>query len=480
MENVIDTSAEVDSGVTIDAADASNLGISDDAIMDKAYNASVAAEGNVEAEVEAEPVVATPAKEAVENKDVPVEKAVEPGTQVETEVDKEADEEDELVDATSVTVSSLRKTIEKSPELTKFMTANPAFRNQLFHSARRAERAALYDAVLQTPALAKEASEAAEKFYQRQEMFQSEDSEKFFQSMLQDSIERDAEGRIKLDNNGQPVNNGRFEQHMTHYRTQWFNSVVGFAQQMAQKGNVMQSPDGDISAEDITEAIKILELITNGKSGLTKNKEEAAELPEAVRAQIKELEARKANDLKAHDEAKKAFSGRVETEATKRLETDVKNLLAKRLPAGAAIGDYLKDKVIADTVASVTALASKNAAHQAVVRRATMYATKDDAGLETVLKLKQSFMKDLIGTELRKVLAAATPTVVAASKELNGKINAQRGKVEPRTSGGVNAPSRPDVANLGREIDAAARKAGKPLSDIELMSQVAEAAQKRG
>jgi hypothetical protein len=268
---------------------------------------------------------------------------------------------------------------------------------------------------------------------------------------------------------------------MGHYRGVWYGTVLQEAQRLAQSNQTFG--DG-ITGADVQEAVRILQILTEGKTTLTgpdgsaPAHETPAELPAEVKAQLKELETIKAGKVAEVKKSLETFSARISEAERTSLETDVKNLLAKRLPKDAALGEYLKDKIIADTVASVTAMAGKNAAHQNVRSRAIQNASKDDAGMASVLKLSQSFTKELIARELARILTSAAPSVVKQNAELKATVEAQARKKEARTSGGVSTPSRPDAMLTAKNAEALARKAGKQVSDEEIMDQVLASGQR--
>jgi hypothetical protein len=202
-------------------------------------------------------------------------------------------------------------------------------------------------------------------------------------------------------------------------------------------------------------------------------------LPPEVQAQLAELEKIKASQKANEGQSFDTFKTSIEDQSNTAIETDVRNLLAKRLPANAGFSDYMKDKIVSDTVAEVKKVAAANAAHQSVVARLTRSVNKDAAGIQKVVAQRQSFAREIIGRKLADVLSRATPGVVAQNRQTQQKVQAQVARREVQSSGGVSTPSRQDVRQVARDIDSNARKAGKPLSDLDFVDAVVASQQRQ-
>jgi hypothetical protein len=273
---------------------------------------------------------------------------------------------------------------------------------------------------------------------------------------------------------------------MTTYRHSWYDAVQQGAQHLLDSNQIVKDPAGglDISGEDALEAVRILQVMTEGKSSIPApgsapanalpptQRPAQAQLSPEVQAQLKELADLKSAATQTTGKNFESFQTQVDQKSRAAVEADVKNLLAKRLPANAAISDYTKEKIVSDTVNSITRSAKTNTAHQSILNRSIRNVSRDDAGVAKVVAIQQAYAKDLIGRELAKVLSKATQGIVAQNQATQQKVTAQVNRREAQTSGGVSSPTRPDARQAAREIDATAKKSGKVLSDLEFVDQV--------
>lgn len=466
---------------------APDAGLSDEAILDQAIAANSQGSGD-------EPDIQT---DAVDGED-PVDAALkdeESGAKddegAQGEPDNKPDAEHQNGDASkdgeapddeddftgNLTVHALNSRIAKDPALKAVIEKDPGFKNQLFHTARRADRADKYDELFQTPALAAETKAAADLEYAQRELYEGEDSEKFLQSLIGRSYERDEQGRVKLDANNQPISNGAYDRHMSFYRNAWYSNVEAAASNIPD-GTMINVGDNSYSKADIIEAVQILKAVTEGSSAKAEA-QPSKDLPKEVQDQLAELERLKASRKSEDAQSLETFKGNIETERQAALTASVKAMLATKLPKDNALTDYFKDKVVEDTVKRIQALADKNRAHQDVVSRAIKGASRNPEGVAKIVAIHNAYAKDLMARELAQVLSKAAPAVVAAAGAARSRVNQQTNRREVQASGGVSTPSRPDAKQLARTIDADARKSGKQLSDEEYLDRVI-AAQQRG
>lgn len=411
------------------------------------------------------------------------EPVVEPVAEVKPEVSAEAEE-----DLQNLSIAALNKRIATDPAFKAVMEKAPELRKQLFFNARLAERSNKYDDLFQTPALAQEIKATAEDHYKTQELYAAA-PDKFLQKLFYDSLEKDEAGNLKLGADNRPIDTGRYDQVMSTYRTAWYDSINGGVDRMASQGGAIQDPGGgpEITSEDAREALRIIQILTEGKSSIPAPGVKAAPaapsgtptLSAEVQAQLDELASIKSQRTSDATKTFSEFQEKAIGTARTAIETDVKNLLSKRLPAEAALSDYMKGKIIADTVSAIELASKANSAHQALLNRALRATTRDDAGIAKIVAMQQSYAKELLGRELSKVLSKATPGVVAQNRTLQTKVTNQVNRREVATSGGVSAPSRPDVRQAARDIDANARKSGKPLNDLDFVDAVVAAQTRR-
>jgi hypothetical protein len=399
-----------------------------------------------------------------------------------------------------LSIGQLNKALASTPELKAIFDKNPQLRAQFFYNARQAERSAKYDELFQTPAMAQEVKRAAESEFQFNDLFEKEPI-KALENLRARSFERNEDGSLKINpETGLPVDNGSYDRAMGAYRNAWYGAIESGVQQLAASGRSLADPSGGpaISHADLQEALRILQIATEGSSklpapnfgtsapasvpGQQQQPQAAAQraaLPPEVQAQLAELEKIKASQKANEGQSFDTFKTSIEDQSNTAIETDVRNLLAKRLPANAGFSDYMKDKIVSDTVAEVKKVAAANAAHQSVVARLTRSVNKDAAGIQKVVAQRQSFAREIIGRKLADVLSRATPGVVAQNRQTQQKVQAQVARREVQSSGGVSTPSRQDVRQVARDIDSNARKAGKPLSDLDFVDAVVASQQRQ-
>ncbi len=442
----------------VDTPVAPDANLSDEQFLDQAIEAAQKDEPAAEEPVkEQKEEIAQPAEEeekAPEKKEEPV-KPAEPAT-VEPEEVTALDVEGH------VTVKSLVERM-KDQAFKAILDKDPGFRNQLFYTARHAEKAAKYDEIFTTPELAKEAYTAAQEHYTFRELFEGDDPLKFLEKLATDSIARDEQGRFKIEN-GQPVSNGAYDRAMTAYRNSWYDHIEN---QLArfQEGALVA---GDISKEDVHEALNILKAVTEGKPQ-AKAETKAPELPKEVQEQLDELARLKGEQKAATDKSSGEFRSNMETKSEELIRGDVKAVLDARLPKDEAYGEYLREKIINDTTANIMALAKKSAPQQNVINTAIRFSKRDDESLAKVANMNRSYAKNILASELAKVLAKAGKPVLAQASATASKVSDQRKRVDVKGSAGVATPSRPDAGAIAARIQSDAMKQGKRLSDEQLL-----------
>lgn len=441
---------------TAASTDAGDESVTDDQTTDDVVNDAIADAEGEEVVADAEPAA----------------KADEVEEPVAAKPTDEADDDVEA-DATNLSVSSLKTKISKSPELKTLMDKDPTFRNQVFQTARRAERANQYDELFQTPALAKEIKDAAEDQYQTRQLFEGEDSTKFLQKLIFNSLERGEDGKVKLDEVGRPISTGAYERHMRVYRDNVWGSIDNVAKKVGDK--VVNGVSGD----EIREALRIVKMIVgDAQDGGEAAAESEDAMPTQWKAELDRLRKLE-SDVKATTTTSVAdFKSQVDTATHEMLVTDVKNLFAKRLPAGVAYSDYIKNVIVNDTVNEIEKMAKGNMAHQDVLSRGLRGAARTTDGVKKLVGIQQSFAKELIPRILAKVMTQATPGVVSQNATKHKTITAQNGRREVATSGGVSNPARPDAKLAAQTAIANAKKSGKPLSDMELVEAVVASQQR--
>lgn len=453
--------------------------VSDDALLDQTLdqihkNDEPAGDKTVDELVDAE-----------KDKEVPVEKPVVVDEQKGDESkngdaskddnkgDEPAAEEDEDFNAGDLSIAALNSRLAKDAAFKAVVDADPAFKRQLFYAARRAERSNQYDDLFHTPALAKESKAAADRAYEDAQLYEGEDSEKFFQSLRLKSVERDEQGRVKLDVNDRPIDSGAYDRHMTHYRNSWYSAIEDAAKNFPDD-HVFTVAGEQYPKADVLEALKILRAVTDGPKQGAAQATPSKDLPPEVQAQLAELDRIKASQKTTDAQSLETFRATVKTETEKAIEASVRGLMANVLPKDNALGDYFKDTIARDTVSAILELASKNRAHQDVVNRAIKNAQRNDEGAKKIVDITKAYAREFMSRELRKVLAKATPAVLAMANSTKDKVTEQKNRVDMKASGGVSTPSRPDAKALARTIDANARKQGKVLSDEDFLDQVVE------
>lgn len=449
----------MDRALAAKEAEAATDDVDDDSTADESVDDAVAAAKAKDAEESEEEAVEEPAEAEAEAEKASKD-AAEEAKADENKAKDEPTEDEEF--SPSLSVHALQTRIAKTPELKALVEKDPKFRNALFHTARQADKAAKYDDIFQTPALASEAAKAAEGFYELRNLYEGEDSIKFLQRLVFDSFEKDEAGNVKLDELSRPVSNGAYERHMGKYREVWFNDVVARAKSFAD-GTVFFD---DISKEDILEAVRIVQAVTEGKpgAGAPANK---APVSKEIQDQLDELARIKAERATASTQSAAEFDKNVDVATKDAIETDLKNLLAKRLPKDSALTDYFKDKIISDAAQSILSLAEKNKAHQNVLKIAKKNSTRDAAGVTKITNIQKAFAKELYGRELTRVLTQATPGVVTTATAARERIANQKNRPEVKANGGVGSPSLPaSPLATAKAIEADFKAKGKRPSAV--------------
>lgn len=382
----------------------------------------------------------------------------------------------------NLSVNNLNKHISTSPELKAALDKDPTLRKQLFYTARRAARANEYDELFQTPALAKETKTAADERFEFRQLFESdvpEDSTKFWQRLLFDSLQKNEDGRLQLQN-GRPVSNGSYERVTAAYRASVYEGLESIAQSLIQAGQM----HGDISGQDVQEAVRIIQTVIEGKAptavgGAPAPTQDDA-VPSHVQAELARLRAENAEFKKTTTTTADQFRESAKVAASKAIAEDVKNLLAKRLPANAAVSDYMRDAIVNDVVKEIEKLAGSNSAHNDLVSRMLRTSSRNDDSLKKIVDFKRGFSKEILPRILSRIITQATSGVIKENKALNTKVDNQQSRREIETSGGGSpAPTRPDAKSIVRTAEEAARKSGKRVSDLDLVDAVVAAQQKR-
>jgi hypothetical protein len=372
--------------------------------------------------------------------------------------------DEETGDETSLTVAGLQKRLAASPHFKAAIEADPELKRQLFYTARRADRAAKYDDLFQTPTAAADMKVAADEHFERSNLYES-DPEKFLQKLVFDSFVRDDQGRVKLEN-GVPVQNGAYTKLMATQRGFLYDQVTSHAQHMITNNLVGENFNG----QDVLEALRIFKAIVDGspaKPGETKTSSGEENLPDHIKAELAESRRLRAERASTDAQTSTQFGTTVEQKMSDGIRSDAKAMLAKRLPANSALSDYLREKVIDDTVKEIERLAKGNAAHMNYISRSLKTVARNDEGASKIVTARQSFAKELMPRVLARFLHQATNAVVASTDATRKKINSQS-RPEVVTSGGVKSPSRPDVKRAGEAVVAK----NKHASDMDVINAV--------
>lgn len=484
-EDTIVSEPAVDPGL----ADADLGGLSDIAVLDKIAGDALAAKNEPAAAtdtpvVEDKPADATPVSET--------KPEVKP--EVEAKPEDKADESEPDEGTEGVSIKKLQDLTKASPEFKALLDKNPGLRNQLFVTARRAERSSQYDELFQTPTLAKEAKIAADEHFSHQQFYNGrtpEDADKFWRLMQWQDLVKDEKGQPKVDpQTGRYESYGNYDHHTAHYRMAVYASAENMASQLEQDGKTFKDASGqEVSADDLRTAVHILRAATNGvpiPTGMfqTPAGEAAAQpgqqaapkqqLPTHLQKELDDLRAKDRQNKQTDAQTAESFKADVETQRVAAVETDIRNLLAKRLPANVGISDYMRDMIVRDTAAEINRLAKGNLAHQHQVTRATTAAPRTADGAKSVVAITQAFAKELIPQTLSRVISKAVPGITASNVNAQKKVAAQvtsSGK-EVRSSGGVSTPTRPDARQVAKDIEAKAKKDGKPVSDMDVLEGI--------
>lgn len=475
----------VDAGLV----DADLGGMSDeqalDAVIAKNFPDAEASDAAPEAAVE-EPII--PA-EPVEKDDKPVEDPAKPAEKVEDQQAKPDDKqdaepaEDDVADG--LTVGRLQSLQKSNAEFKALLEKHPELRGQFYGAARRAERANQYDELFQTPALAKEAKTAAEEAYFSRDLYTNpQQTEKFWRKLQWDDMVKDDQGRPVRNADGTLQMTGNYDRVTSAYRQDVYNQLDQMVNALESKGQTFKDKNGtEVSHDDLRVALHVMRALTQGTpipmqpvAGPDGKpvRPEAPKLPDDVQRELEELRARDSERQQNSQAGETQFKQSVDEAAFNAVQGDIKSLLTKRLPANAAVSDYLKDTIVRDTVAEVLKAGRENAAHQSVLVRALQSATRDKAGSDKVIAIQQAFAKELIPKILSRVIAKAVPGVTANSQQTLKKVEAQTKRKEVASSGGVSTPSRPDARQVAKDAVAKAKSQGKDLSDMELLDAVLE------
>lgn len=376
----------------------------------------------------------------------------------------------------NLTIKSLNEKARSSPEFKALLDKDPAFKNQLFYSARMNERASQYDELFQTPALAREAHAAANDHYETRELLATDQGE-FLKKLFVDTIEKDAQGNLMRDANGRYQTSGHYEKAMAMHREAFYGQIAEFAKSLGD-GTLTGT---DIPANDLVEAVKIFQAIEHyfgfgpAPSGAVRPAQAAqpnSSLPAEVQAQLKELEQIKSSQAQSSKQSLESFTTQVTDKVSKALESDIKANLDLRLPKNAAFSDYTKNAIVRDALTEVNRIVKANRAHSEVLNRTLKSVTRDEAGIQKVIDLERAHAREIYPRILAKLLSANTQSIVTANQAGRDKVTQQLNRREVATSGGVSTPPRQDVRVRAQEIEAEAKRNGKRLSDLDLVNQL--------
>lgn len=460
-----------------------NLGMSDMAVLEQtlsaAPDAAVVADvvddaPDVNASIDAA-IASEKAKPAELAPDVPAETAVDPAKPVEATKPVEAASDVDLT-TDDLTVKGLNERLAKSPEFKALVDKDPELKKQLFYAARRNERATIYDEMFQTPAMAKEVHSAANEFFEFKDSY-SENPEEALKQLFVMTIEKDDKGEMVRGSDGRFVTSGAFDKAMALHRSAFYGQLDQLAQGLGDNafGNT------DITQADLSEAIRIFQVMESefgfGKAPAPR----AAAVPPApvdstlpadVQAKLDRLDKLEKGAQDSQKQTFDTFRTSVTTEVTKALETDVKTRLAAVLPTNSAMTDYTKNAIVRDVIQEVEKLAKANAAHKSIFERSLKSAPRDGDGIKKMVDLERSYAKEIFPRILSRLLTQNTQSVVAQNGTMRGKLDGQMSRKELETSGGGGAPARPDAKEKARELDAAARKAGKRMTDMDIVNML--------
>jgi hypothetical protein len=487
--------------IVVDAPDAAGLadasldGLSDldflDATIAKSLESTDIPPKETDSGDVEEPVVEPVAQP--EKKDVkPAEPEAKPDKDPADKQEADKVEEPEHDDGSEgVSIKKLTDLAKASPEFKALLDKNPGLRNQLFVTARRAERSGQYDELFQTPALAKEAKNAADDAFFTRGLYEGktpEDSDKFWRKLQWDDLVKDEKGQPKIDpQTGQYQTYGSYDHHTSHYRMAVYQQAERLAGQLQASGQTFRDAGGnEVSADDLLVAVQILRAVTNGvplpASGQPAQAAEGAPAPKApvaqqqvppnVQKELDELRARDRQRQQTETKTAEEFKTDVEAQRLSAVQTDIKNLLAKRLPANVGITEYMREMMVRDTANEIYRLSRSNMAHQSQIKRALSAAPKTADGAKSVVAIEQAFAKEMIPRILAGVIKKAVPGITAANTGAQQKVKAQAQRREVASSGGVSTPSRPDAKAAAAKIMADAKKAGREVSDMDLLDGV--------
>lgn len=372
-----------------------------------------------------------------------------------------------------VTVAALNTKYKTSPEFKAWLDKDPEFKNQLFRTARRAERSDPYDELFQTPALAKEFHAKATDAYETQELFETDPGE-FLKKLFISTAEKDASGNLVASPEGGYKTSGHFEKAMAVHRDNFYGSLMGIAEKLGD-ANLNGT---DIPATELIEAIKIFQVV-EGLLGFGKVKPQARpatsnQYPPDVQARLDELDRIKGSQANTSKNALDTFTAQATLKVDEALTSDIKALLDARLPKNIAMSEYTRTSIIKDTIAEVKRLATANKAHVDYLNRFLKTVPKDDSGIAKVIDYERGYARDIYPRILSKLLSENTKSVVAGSATAQQRVSSQLTRREIETSGGGANPARPDVRLKAQEAIEAARKSGKrPLTDMELLDAIA-------
>lgn len=464
LENVLATPAPVADAVSADAG-------SPDVDVSASIDQAIADESQATADKPVIPPVV----------DAPVVPPVETAKPVVDAAKPEASEFDLATD--DLTIKSLNDKVSKSPEFKSVLDKDPELKKQLYYSARRGERASIYDEMFQTPALAKEVKQSAEDHYEFREAFNTS-GEEALKSLFMMTIEKDTNGELSRDpNTGMYVASGAFDKAMATHRSAFYTQLGQIVEGLGD-GNFGTT---EISAADAKEAIRIFQEIEHSLGFGPASRQPASprqpdnrsgdNLPADVRARLDRLDKLEAEKVGTDKVSFESFSTNVDGKVKESLEGDVKTLLNTRLPANVAMTDYTKNAIVRDVLSEVEKLSRSNRAHQDLRSRMVKSVTRDDEGIKKVVEFERSYSRDIFPRILSRILTESTKSTVSASKAVASKVNAQVNRKDVEVSGGGSPLARPDVKARAKEIDLAFKKQGKRLSDMELADHIIASAQ---
>lgn len=336
----------------------------------------------------------------------------------------------------------LSKLLAADAKLAEAINASPAARAQLYRMARRSGELADMQAVIPTPAAARQAKEQAEALADMDRLYQSDDPREF--------LERLYEAQTVVGPDGQRRSSGAYERAAQYQHRALFAELE---QHAASQG------DDDLAAAvaKIREVLPWAAASSRSQHGL-----EARALPSDVRASLargeqakRELEQIRRQSGEQRERQAQAWLDDTAAEVAEAVGRLPESFLAKT-----AFNDFEKRAIAREWRDRVLELAGQDPAHQARLDEIIAGGGQPAAMKKALLDEATRWARGLAREELAPIVgrASAARSAAAAARPTP--------RAEPATAGAAQGISRPSPVEM---VSALAHKLGRRPTDRELL-----------